>query len=341
MTTLLRSACLDGYVPLALSAGLAPYQMLESAGIRRAWLHRPDIKFSTDTFRKLIAASVEASGWQDFGLRLAATRSISVLGPVALLVREQPSARMALETIAQHVSLHAEALGLRIEDQHVQTKLLMDFTTSPTSRTCAAAVELTIGALYRMIEQLLPQVQKPLSVHFVHAAPSDTSRYREFFGMQPNFHSSFDGLVYPSSALDRPRQADPAMESYARELMGQLETDRDRAKFAAQVTNLIYRLVPMGTCSLQHIAEILGMSVRTVRRRLNDEGTAYETLLNQVRHSLATRYVGQAARPFSEISLLLGFGSSSRFAHWFRREFGSSATVWRQKMSQEVASASR
>ena len=336
MTILLRSACLDGYVPLALSAGLSPYQMLEAAGIRRAWLHRPDIKFSTEAFRKLISASVEASGWKDFGLRLAATRSISVLGPVALLIREQPSARQALETIAQHICLHAEALRLRIEDQHAQTKLLVNFSTSTTSHTCAAAVELTIGALHRMIEELLPQVQKPLSVHFMHIAPLDTSRYREFFGMQPNFHSSFDGLVYLSSALERPRQADPTMELYARELVGQLDTNRDRTEFAKQVTNLIYRLVPMGSCSLQHIAEILGISVRTVHRRLNDEGTAYEKLLNQVRHNLATRYVGQAKQSFSEISLLLGFGSSSRFSHWFKREFGCSATAWRQRMSQKT-----
>ncbi|WP_448678251.1 AraC family transcriptional regulator [Delftia acidovorans] len=334
MTTLLRSACLDGYVPLALSAGLAPYQMLEAAGIRRAWLHKRDIKFSTDAFRKLISASVEASGWSDFGLRLAATRSISVLGPLALLIREQPSARDALETIAQHLSLHAEALHLRIEDQHAQTMLMIDFNSSSGRETCAAAVDLTIGALYRMIAQLLPQVQQPLSVHFVHAAPSATHPYREFFGMPPVFHSSFDGLVYPSSVLDRRRPADPVMESYARELVTQLYTNRNQHNFADQVTNLIYGLLPMGTCSLQHIAEMLGLSVRTVRRHLNSEGTAYEVLLNQIRRSLATRYVGAKDRSFSEISLMLGFSGGSRFSHWFRQEFGCSATAWRQQISR-------
>lgn len=337
MTSLMRSACLEGYVPLALSAGLAPYEMLEAAGIRRAWLCRPDIKFSTDAFRRLLAASVEASGCRDFGLRLAATRSLSVLGPLALLAREQPSARQGIQTIAKHVQLHAEALRLRVEDHQAETRLTIDFIASPTNAPCAAAVELAIGALYRMIEQMLPHVQKPKAVHFVHAASAAGSSYREFFGIQPRFHGDFDGLVYASSALDAPRVADATMEAYARELIAGLDAGSAKSKFTDRVRELVVTLVPTGSCSLQHIAEILGVSVRTVRRRLSEEGTAYEAVLSGVRRNLASRYVAQPERSLSEVALLLGFSGSSRFSNWFRNEFGCSASLWRKRTLSSAA----
>jgi hypothetical protein len=106
MAYLIRAACLTDYVEVGRSAGIDPYRLLDSVAIPRASLNDPDMMISAGAFGRLLEASAEAAGLDDFGLRLAEKRGLATLGPVGLLVREQPTPRKALEALIGNIRRH-------------------------------------------------------------------------------------------------------------------------------------------------------------------------------------------------------------------------------------------
>jgi hypothetical protein len=98
MPLLVRSACLTGYVELAHSLGLDPFRLLREVGLDRACLFDPERKISVDAAHRLWEMSARAARIENFGLRLAETRRLSNLGPLALGTRDAATLREALET---------------------------------------------------------------------------------------------------------------------------------------------------------------------------------------------------------------------------------------------------
>src|SRR5215468_6295680 len=91
--------------------------MLERIGLPRSCLRSPDLRISADAVAELLEASASAARVQDFALRLAQRRGLSNLGPLALIVREQPTVRKAIDVLIQYLGLHTDALFPRLEEK--------------------------------------------------------------------------------------------------------------------------------------------------------------------------------------------------------------------------------
>ena len=98
----------------------------------------------------------------------------------------------------------------------------------------------------------------------------------------------------------------------------------------AAVEKEMEKLLLHGKAQKPTIARALGMSVRSFSRRLADEGTTYEEVLDQLRRSLALQYLKEPGMSLSEIAWLLGYEGSTSFNHAFRRWTGSSPSVVRK-----------
>ena len=86
--------------------------------------------------------------------------------------------------------------------------------------------------------------------------------------------------------------------------------------------------------SLESAAEILGMSGRTLRRRLSDEGSSYQVLLNEVRTQLAKELLHTGEKNITEIAFLLGFGDTSAFTKAFKKWTKMSPSEYKKIMGQ-------
>src|SRR5215213_2168163 len=96
MRPCIRSATLDGYVELATSLGLDPARQIARAGLAVADLAAPEKWIPAAAAAWLLEMSAEASGTEDFGLRLSERRRLAVLGPLSVVLREEPDLRSAL-----------------------------------------------------------------------------------------------------------------------------------------------------------------------------------------------------------------------------------------------------
>jgi AraC-like DNA-binding protein len=328
MPRLIRSAVLTDYVDVARSAGLDPYRLIAKFSLPAACLTDPEVKVSAAAVGRLLEESAWQSGRDDFALMLAERRTLANLGAIALLVREQPTIRKALETLVGYMFLHSESLSLQIEDQGDLTILrLMIEVGRPVP--LRQAIDLGIGFLHRSLQQLLREAWRPQTICFTHARASGRDTYRRFFKTPIEYNQEFNGII--CAARDLEVAVPAADQAMARQIKSYLDTlaSRQNTTMTARVRECIYMMLPSGLCSADHVAQRLGVDRRTVHRHLAREKQTFSSIVDSVRAELVTRYVDNRDRPLTSVAELLGFSALSAFSRWFRTEFGCSVTEWR------------
>jgi AraC-like DNA-binding protein len=336
---LVRAASLTGYVELAGTLQLNPHPLLEAVGLPRACLSNPDMKIDANSGRQLLEDSAERTHEESFGLRLAEHRLLSNLGPLALIVREGPTARKALEALAKYIRLQNEALNPRIDvgDGIVTVRPELRFERPVPARQ---AVELCVGVLSRTLGTFLGDSWRPRAVCFTHGAPRDLSIHKRIFGPSVEFGRDFNGLVCKAEDLEqRVPHSDQVMARYVRQYLDALLINRELS-ISDRVRELLWIRVPLGTYSLEAMAKRLGVSGKTIERQLKRDGTSFSALLNQVRAEMVRQYVESTGRPLYVIAELMGFSALSAFSRWFRGEFGCSPSEWRVKAARRRGAGS-
>lgn len=338
MRYLLRATALTNYVQVAREAGLDPDKMLRKAGIRQAALLDPGAMIAAHTVRALLEASARAAGVEDFGLRLAASRQLTDLGPLGFAIQGEPTLRKALASMVRYLRLHTETVIMVIEEVDglvVIRESLLD--VGETSQR--QPIELVVGGLYRLLKRILGEAWKPRSICFTHGPPGGPTVHARVFGMQPLFHQDFDGIVCRARDLEAPLRAyDPLVAREVKQHLDMLLAGADHA-FAEVVRRLVLALLPTGACSIDSVAQHLGIDRRTVHRRLRKDGQTYSAIHDDQRAELAVRFAGSGQRPLAELAALLGFGSASSFARWFAARFGCTVLAWRAR--QHAAATAR
>ena len=327
MTDLIRSACLTSYPGIARSLGLDPLRLLDSCGIDRRCLADPDIKLPANALGRLLEASAKAAKVEDFGLRLAETRTLSILGPVGLLVREEATVRDAIGSLMRYIRLHNEALYLRLEEHCGEANISLEIRIERPVPV-RQGVELAVGVLYRILCSLRGTQWRPL-VCFAHDAPRRSDSHRRLFGGRVRFNHDFNGIVCSTSDLDRAIPAsDPALARYARRHLEALLA-RPNARTADKVRELVWLQLASGHCAVEQVAQQLGMDRRALHRKLASEQLTFSAIVEAVRTEIVTRTLPSRERTLGSIADMTGFASLSAFSRWFHGRFGVSPTSWR------------
>lgn len=337
MSDLVRSAVLSNYAEIARSVGLDPYHMLQTVGLSQACLVERELKIPTTAVRRLLEDSAALSGVENFGLRMAETRRLSILGQLGMVARDAPTLRHVLDILIQHMRLHNESLMLHIEESGGLAAIRQDFLVKERG-AMRQSVELSLGALMRILSIFLADEWSPRRVCFVHQSPVDLSLHRRMFGAAVEFGCEFDGIICKSSDLDIPiASSDPVMAGYARR---QLENtvSLDPKSIEKEVRQLVLILLPTGRCSVENVARHLNVDRRTVHRQLERDGLTFSGLVNQARLDLSERYLAHSARTMAEIADLLGFSGPSVLSRWHQAQFGIPASVRRKALMAQATS---
>lgn len=322
MSDLVRSAALTDYAEVARSVGLDPLQMLRRVGIGLAALQEPDLMVPADAVRQLLEDSAAQSHTENFGLRMAERRRLSNLGPVGLLARDEPTLRLALQAMIRYGSLHNQALHVDIEEAGGIATIREELLTG--SGAVRQSIELTLGALMRILRVLLGQDWAPRRVCLMHPQPTDASLHHRLLGRRLDFGQAFNGIVCTSADLDTPLAAsDPVMARYARQTL-EAALPRGSDRLAHELRQLMLVLLPTGRCSVEQVAQHLGMTRRTLHRQLAERGQSFSALLQALRLELTARYLEQPGRPLAEVAQQLGFSAQSAFSRWHRQHRGLS-----------------
>jgi AraC-like DNA-binding protein len=339
MTTQIRAAALTNYLEVSQQLGLNPLDLLAGVGLSKAHLQHPEHRIPLEATVRLLENSAAASGCQTFGLRMAEARQLSDLGVISLLLRHQPSLRNALQVLVDYRHLMNGSLAIHLEEAG-KVAIIREEVVTQAPMPCQQANELAIGVMFRLCAALLGEHWQPYSVHFTHPAPDNLQLHRRLFNCNLEFGSDFNGIVCPAANLSMtPPLADQALAHYAQRYLDSLPGDEEPS-ILFEVRKAIYLLLPMGRATLAQIAESQGMNVRTLQRRLKDEGQVFNTLINDARRDLVLRYMENPGYSLERVSDMLGFSAATSLTRWFIGQFGMSPTAWRSARKSTPVRAS-
>jgi len=316
------------FAEAAKSLGLDPYHMLRRSGLPVAALDHADYQIPADRVQALMADCAKSAGSEEFGLLVGGFFKLSMQGPLGLLMREQADVRGAVDVLKRYLRYQNDNLHLRTEPI-AGGLLVLPQLISARTRTSRQMVELTVAMYVRTFRDLLGEDWTPAHVALAHPAPANLTPYRTMLG-GVEFDARYNGFVLTQRDLATPLgHGDPRM---AREIARFIEASGApmSASTADAVGALILRLLPEGDCSVDRVAQHLGVDRRTVHRRLAAEGKSFTQLLENVRREVATWQLSHGDQPLSEVTALVGFSSLSTFSRWFRTAYGVQPSEFRR-----------
>lgn len=332
---LIRSASLTGFADLAQSAGLDPLAMMRKVGLPRRCLDDSEILIGMEAVCRLLNHCAQASDMEAFGLRLASRRHIWELGPVSLVIKQERTALGALKTLLGYNRLLSDALLARIDEEDdvvvIREELILGKSV-PTRQ----AMELTVGVMFQVLRDLLGPEWQPRLVCFTHRAPRDLRFHHSFLGKRLDFNCSFNGIV--CAARDMARELTPTqtgLASFARRVMDSALDQRKPAR-RETVRHLVAALLGSGRCTVDKVAQHLGVSRQTLHRQLRLEGEQFKSVLDSVRREVALKLRDDSDHSLEDAASMLGFSSASAFAHWFQARFGTSFMRSRRARQHET-----
>jgi AraC-like DNA-binding protein/septum formation topological specificity factor MinE len=317
MPELTRSAGLSGFAALVSAYGLDPLALATEARLPAQALSEPDLLVAASSIAALLELAAARTGAEDFGLRLADKRRMSNMGPIALLASMQPTLRQMLAVICRYQALNIGPLSLVLEETG-DVAVLRGEIDLPGRVVSRHVIELVFGGLCRYIQAVMETGWRPRAVMFRHLPPRGPTIHGELFRRAPAFRADFDGLVLARADLEVAFDAhDPVLLSYLQTYIDQLIRGRARS-MRDEAGEVIVALLPTGHCSADAVAAHLGITRRTLHRRLAEEKSNFRQLVGEKRSALVAAYLG-GRRKYNEIAELVGLGSASGLSHWLRR----------------------
>lgn len=324
---LVRSATLSGYLRLARSLGLDGEQVMRSVGLDPRRLVGHDSWFPAAGVARLLETSAALSGHDDFAILLAERRRFSTLGPISLVLREEPDLRSFLQLLMRYERSLNEAIRLRLEerDEVADVRLWFQFG-EPTPADQALA--LGAAVLHSIVREYVGPHWRPLAVSFGQSTPEQLDVYRRVCGPTVQFGQRFTGLVINRRDLNVANpQSDPQLRPYTQRFLESIVSPQATTT-SARVKELMEFLLPLGKCTMDHVARTLEVDRRTLHRRLAEEGESFSGLLHATRAGWAEHYLA-SGHSMTDIAHQLGFAAPSAYSRWFQQQFGMSPSQWR------------
>jgi AraC-like DNA-binding protein len=323
----------------ALAAvGVDAEDVLAAARVDRKTLNDPNARLPAATMAALWRAAIERTGDPAFGLRASRYVRPTTFHALGYAVFASANLREALMRLVRYSRLVSDARTL-VLDTTETTATLSFVRVSSEGPESPAALDAVMSLIVRTARTLTDRSLTLVSVERRRRAPEDLTPYARFFRCPVQFEATRDAMTIDAFVLDRPfasanaelaRHNDDLAQRYLAQMGVRTLAEQVRAVLIEQLS---------GEVSPALVAAALGMSGRSLQRRLKDLGTSYAVLLEETRKELACSYLRSHAYSVTEIAFLLGFDDSSAFARAFRRWTGETPSGFRSQSRTEPRQA--
>jgi AraC-like DNA-binding protein len=309
--------------PLLKAAGLAAF----SSGMGQA---RMPIERQI-RFLELVSAALDDDL---LGMHLASRFEPREAGLLYYVMASSETFSEALRRIERYTALVSDAVRLK------------RLTAGKVGLECAYVgvarhkdrqqIEFFIAVIAKIARQLTGLRATPARVTMAHPALASRQQAEAMLGCAITYNARSDSIIFAPEIGDCPNvlsdhYLNQILVGYCEEALASGE--RSPGALRTQVENTIAPLLPHGQVSAANVARALGVTERSLQRRLAIEGASFSDILRDLRLSLARRYLQSPQTSISEISWLLGFQDASAFSHFFRRWTGKRPSEERLKGS--------
>ena len=310
---------------LLRSLGVDPAPVLLAAGLEPAALAHAEHRIEYEAFGRLMRSGAEATGLPHFGLLVGRQYRLAEIGLLGDIVRNCATLGDALERLTVHQQLNSPG-GLSFVLVRAGVVDLGHAVFYPGMTGVDQVLDGCLAAGFNYVRELIGTSWHPTEVFLPHQRPASSLPYRQFFGVEPRFNADFCAMRFPAYWLSQPIPAASAERLRLAESRA--------AALSPNVVMLAYRglrvLLMHGQCSGDDLARVLAMHRRTLNRRLNDAGTTFQAILDDVRFEVARQLLGYTDRCLDDIAASLGYSAVGPFMRRFHDWTGETPRRWRQ-----------
>ncbi|WP_397449218.1 AraC family transcriptional regulator [Pseudomonas sp. NA-150] len=312
--------------------GLDCRSLFKELGLNYADLDNSEARFPQDSMTRLWQRAVELSGNPAIGLNMAKVvrpASFNVAGYALMSSQTLKEGFMRLVRYQRIIAESAD-LSFRLIPEGYALILTVHGDHLPPTRQSAEA---SLASALTFCGWLTGRTLQPRQVLIQGDQPKNMEPYRQAFHAPMTFNAPYDALVFERADMEAPLPtANEAMAQLHDRFAGEYLARFSESRVTHQARQVLCRLLPQGEPKREMVAQTLHLSQRTLQRRLQDEGTSFQTLLDDTRRELAEQYLAQPQMSLLEIAYLLGFADPSNFFRAFRRWFDETPGEYRARM---------
>jgi AraC-like DNA-binding protein len=312
------------------SAGVPVAPLLKRVGLTPELIAEPQERLSVRSQIALLDEAAIALKDDCLGFTLARDHDPREIGLLYYVVASSRTLGEALKRLARYSRVTNEALVFGYREGN---RLILNLGYAGIPRySDKHQIEFCMFGLLRICRMLTGQNLVPQYFSISHHRSGVTSEMARFVGTKVEFGADSDEFALNLDARELPLvHSDPYLNDLLLKYCEAALANKrgDRSHMRARVENAISPLLPHGRVVVGDVARSLGMSQRTLARKLSDEGLNFTEILQQLRRDLATRYLDDRKLHVSKIAWLLGFHEVSAFTHAFKRWTGKTPSEMR------------
>jgi AraC-like DNA-binding protein len=311
---------------------LAFNTLLKEVGLQKADLSNPDNRLPQTPVFHLMERAASLTADASYGLRLAASLDPRDRGLLGFIVLNSPTLIDAMTNIQRFYKVGREGHDCEIErySPHVAFRFRV---ADSALRRLSHTSEYLAATVVQGCRDLTCQAISPVRVEFIHDKPDDRVEYVEFLGCPVKFGAEWNAVIYAEETTRLPVKGANAMllevlEATCQKLLGPAPEARDLVR---EVRRLIIERLPTGSAGIGAIAGQLGMSSKTLERRLAEKGESFSALLDWTRFNAVTHYLRDSDMRLTQVAYLVGFTESAALVRAFKRWTGETPSRFRER----------
>jgi AraC-like DNA-binding protein len=301
--------------------GIDAENVFRRARLDPGLLEDPNSRYPLAAMQRLWALAAEAANDRCIGLEVGGAwhpTTFHALGYVALA---SGTLREALGYVSRYCRVVTSGADIELVDEGEEAAVRLASKLPDYSIDAAIAAPLLAGLAALTV--LCREVKQPLALRRVRLTSSDThcrERLEAFFGCPLQLGEKDDAIVFSAADMDAPLPtANPALRGINEQLVTQYHAKLDSAHVSDRVRAHLSRSLASGAINEAVVARALNLSLRSMQRKLRQEGMSFRRLLDDTRRGLAAQYGQDKTLSTSEIAYLLGFAEVSSLSRAMRR----------------------
>jgi AraC-like DNA-binding protein len=313
--------------------GVSLQDALAGVHISEAELNSPVTKVSANQIVQSYRNALKSSQNPGFAFEVGSKFHVSTYGIYGLALLSSVSFRQTVDFAVQYHQLTAPLVAVGFEEQPSTAAWTM--AVFPFLQFDAALhafiIDLQIGAHLCLHRDIMGSAFRPAQVQLVSPRPSWAERQAEQFGCEVLYEQPANKLLFSVDWLDKtPSLGNLVTYAQVAEICDQLLNElKQNTGVAGKVRQILLSNLeqPPG---LDALASRLGLSPRTLRRRLQEENTSYRELIDDLRAQIAIRYMRDTRLTVEHIAFMLGFSDAATFRYAFRRWTNTAPSEFRR-----------
>jgi AraC-like DNA-binding protein len=308
--------------------GLRLAEVSRQAGLPAGFFAQEKIFVSTEELFALWRAIAMVAGDPALGLTLGVEACVHNQDPTAIAALCSQSFRDAVERMARYKQLTCPE-EIQIHTGRAETSVAFTWLLANDDEP-AVLIDLCLSWILAIGRRGTGQPLTPLRLELARKA-AQRERLEAHYGCRVHFRADRNALVFRNADLERPfitRNAD-LLAMLGPQLDRELRERREGAALSERVSDAVKRTLAGRRPSLQDVARTLGMSARTLQRRLGESDVTFQQVVEDARREMAHHYLGQTSLELVETAYLLGYEDSNSFFRAFHQWEGRSPGEWR------------